>query len=61
MSRRAQQGPSPAECRIVIVGGATEVLDDAFKDFIVECLVPALVEEYVRIHASETQKSSQKR
>ena len=49
MSRRAQQKSSSPERRIVIVGGATEVLDDQFKDFIVEWLVPRLVEEYIHV------------
>lgn len=52
MSGRAQKEPSPSERRLVLVGGAREVLDDAFKDFIVEWLVPALVEEYIRFHSN---------
>ncbi len=51
MSKEALDKPNPVERRIVIVGGASEVLDDVLKEFIVEWLVPALVEEYIRIHS----------
>ena len=51
MSKEALDKPNPVERRIVIVGGASEVLDDALKEFIVEWLVPTLVEEYIRIHS----------
>lgn len=40
MSKEALNKPRPLERRIVIVGGASEALDDALKDFIVEWLVP---------------------
>lgn len=51
MSKEALNKLNPVERRIVIVGGASEVLDDALKEFIVEWLVPTLVEEYIRIHS----------
>ncbi len=51
MSKQALDRPNPVERQIVIVGGASEVLDDALRGFIVEWLVPALVEEYIRIHS----------
>ena len=51
MSKEALDKPNPVERRIVIVGGASEVLDDALKGFIVEWLVPKLVDEYIRIHS----------
>jgi hypothetical protein len=51
MSKEALNKPNPVERRIVIVGGASEVLDDALKEFIVEWLVPTLVEEYIRINS----------
>ena len=51
MRKEALDKPNPVERRIVIVGGASEVLDDVLKEFIVEWLVPTLVEEYIRIHS----------
>jgi hypothetical protein len=51
MSGKAQQKPDSIERRVVLVGGASEVLDDALKDFIVEWLIPVLVEKYIRIHS----------
>ncbi len=51
MSGRAQQKPDQIERRVVLVGGASEVLDDVLKDFIVEWLVPALVEKYICVHS----------
>ncbi len=50
MSKTTLDKPNPVGPRLVIVGGASEVLDDALKDFIVEWLVPTLVDEYIRIH-----------
>jgi len=51
MSGKAQQKRDPIERQVVLVGGASEVLDDVLKDFIVAWLVPALVDKYVQLHS----------
>ncbi len=50
MSKEVPEKTNSAQRNIVVIGGAREVLDEGLKDFIVEWLVPALVEEYLRLH-----------
>jgi len=45
MSKETPKKPNSVERRIVFVGGASDPLDDAMKDFIVEWLVPSLVKK----------------
>jgi hypothetical protein len=42
--------PGLVEPRLVLCGDSTESVDDAVKALIDEWLVPALVEEYIRLH-----------
>jgi hypothetical protein len=50
MSKKNLDKPNSFKRRLVIVEGASEVLDDTLKDFIVEWLVPTLVDAYIRVH-----------
>ncbi len=50
--------PRSVEPRLVICGDNTKSVDDTIRALIEEWLVPALVEEYIRLHHSNTDEDA---